>query len=389
MKENNGNKELRTIVSPSYYGEFSCIADQCSFTCCKEWNIAVDSQTYHDWKGTCHEGMDLTSYTVPKEGTHAMKLNSEKRCPFLADNELCRLVMQHGEDVLSDTCATFPRQIHEYDDRIEASLVSCCPEVIDIMSRQDRIDIDAQDKAGVIKLEEWQQSPLARLRGTIMNIIQNPVLDMNMELMIIFEVMLGILDNKGATDQELRQCESDDYLKRMAADISTMDFDEVETFLEGNELYLDLVDNYKKEGFYKEQLKDVVGLAEKIEQGYMEEQLPEILKEFKEHFQKYDKLFRNYIAAEFFTNAIVPDCSLESMVVMVQWISLQYVAMRQDIFLNWMLNKSDIEYEDVRTSIVLISRITGYDQKDIFEYLDSSFQSRIWEWGYEALIVGK
>ena len=29
-------------MKPDYYEDFTCIADRCSFTCCREWKIGVD-----------------------------------------------------------------------------------------------------------------------------------------------------------------------------------------------------------------------------------------------------------------------------------------------------------------------------------------------------------
>ena len=45
-------------------------------------------------------------------------------------------------------------------------------------------------------------------------------------------------------------------------------------------------------------------------------------------------------------------------------------------------------YETVRDYLVVITRMTGYDEEDIYEYLENSFESLLWEWGYFALIVG-
>ena len=33
--------------------------------------------------------------------------------------------------------------------------------------------------------------------------------------------------------------------------------------------------------------------------------------------------------------------------------------------------------------------MTGYEEADIYEYLENSFEELIWEWGYLALITGK
>ena len=44
-------------------------------------------------------------------------------------------------------------------------------------------------------------------------------------------------------------------------------------------------------------------------------------------------------------------------------------------------------YETVRDYMVVISRMTGYEDEDIREYLENSFAELIWDWGYFALII--
>ena len=37
-------------IRPDYYDKFTCIADQCTITCCQEWKIGVDADTNRKWK---------------------------------------------------------------------------------------------------------------------------------------------------------------------------------------------------------------------------------------------------------------------------------------------------------------------------------------------------
>ena len=99
---------------PSYYKNFICIADKCPITCCQEWNIGVDDTTYDRW---CHTAPPndmpylhkiLSDYTSLREHQHMITLNEEKKCPFLCKNKLCRLVLHHGNDILSETCTISP-----------------------------------------------------------------------------------------------------------------------------------------------------------------------------------------------------------------------------------------------------------------------------------------
>lgn len=61
--------------------------------------------------------------------------------------------------------------------------------------------------------------------------------------------------------------------------------------------------------------------------------------------------------------------------------------------LKWSLDADGIpaeealDYETVREYMVVISRMTGYEDEDIREYLENSFAELIWDWGYFALII--
>ena len=85
--------------------------------------------------------------------------------------------------------------------------------------------------------------------------------------------------------------------------------------------------------------------------------------------------------------------NLEHMVLQMQWIAIAYAAIRQSLFLKWCLDADGIpaeealDYETVREYMVVISRMTGYEDEDIREYLENSFAELIWDWGYFALII--
>ena len=37
------------IYQPDYYDKFQCTASKCPMTCCMQWRIAVDDETFHKW----------------------------------------------------------------------------------------------------------------------------------------------------------------------------------------------------------------------------------------------------------------------------------------------------------------------------------------------------
>ena len=104
-------------MKPDYYEDFTCIADRCSFTCCREWKIGVDEDTFAKWKHTltpeemcvADRGQQtkkekLSGYVTKKDGGRVIGLNKEKNCPFLNGKKLCRLVLTYGDEILSQTC---------------------------------------------------------------------------------------------------------------------------------------------------------------------------------------------------------------------------------------------------------------------------------------------
>jgi lysine-N-methylase len=46
-------------------------------------------------------------------------------------------------------------------------------------------------------------------------------------------------------------------------------------------------------------------------------------------------------------------------------------------------------YDKIRDIIVVMARVTGYDDTGIMDYLQRRFKSPVWDWGYFALLSGK
>ena len=172
---------------------------------------------------------------------------------------------------------------------------------------------------------------------------------------------------------------------------------------ERNELFLDLAENYRREGLYEKYLEPVAQLAEQLSEQGIDEEVVKEWQEFEVQFLKYQPLMRRFLLTELYADSLKPEGNLEEMVVQVQWIAMEYAAIRHVVFLHWLLSqgegnfceegiltscRKEIPYEDVRDCMVVISRMTGYEEDDIYEYLENSFEHIIWDWGYFALICG-
>ena len=381
-------------MSVNYYSQFKCIADQCSLSCCQEWRIAVDDETHKKWEalklgevayeGETYESHKLCDCTKKDEGGHIVKLKEDKKCPFLNQKKLCRLVMELGEGYLSETCSTFPRQINVFDDRTEYSLATCCPVVVDLLNEsQEQVKFQQEGST------PQKDSLLMAIREMMITIMENQSYTLPQRMMIIFYVLLDLYSKKQMSEEEVKKCSTQGYTQPIARVIEKMKFDKLDSFFERNELFLDIVENYRKQKLYVSYIEDIAAIGEILEEKYTDEVLEDKLARFEEKLLDYEKLLKNYVVAELLGNLLMPDMNLKELIIAYQWIVLEYSVMKQGIFLRWLEEgEGDIPYTMVRDYITVISRVTGYDQDDIIEYLENSFEEVVWEWGYLALIVG-
>jgi len=376
---------MKKEVKIDYYDSFTCIADKCSFTCCQEWKISVDDATYIKWKHlslTKQNNNYLAQYVEEKDNTRVIALNEQKQCPFLNEQKLCNLVLNLGDEVLSETCAIFPRQIHEFADRKEYSLVSCCPEVVDLMNQQDEICF-TQSMFGM------EEDILLQIRTMMTIIMQNQHFPISKSVMMIFYILLDIYQKPPVLKKEIDAYKDEAVLKELSDIIHNMQFQSLDTFEENNELFLDMSENYRKQGIYTSYLEPIAVMAENLSRDYDKCKMIAQLQKFEKQFSCYEKVFRKFLVVEIFSNSLMPEADLESIIVMLEWIAMEYAIMRHAIFLSWLLNKQEkLSYTVVRNYIVVISRMMGYDQEDIYDYLEKSFKNIIWEWGYLALLIG-
>ena len=106
---------------PDYYDDFKCIADKCPQTCCAGWLIEIDEEALKRYREKKIDTVDFKHECFYQD--------KEKRCRNLNENGLCKLILEHGEDILCNTCRLFPRHIEEFENVREYSLSISCPEV--------------------------------------------------------------------------------------------------------------------------------------------------------------------------------------------------------------------------------------------------------------------
>lgn len=384
---------------PDYYNKFKCIADKCSITCCQEWKIAVDEATNRKWKKLSADKVsgksdNLSSYTCHKDGSLVIQLDEKHRCPFLSKDKLCHLVMTYSDEVLSETCTLFPREIHRFSTHEERTLMPCCPAVIDLWCEKPVT-------FPVISETMDNLSPAFLIRDNLIKLISDQGLSVEQALLDGLYILLELYKNQPITKAHIQEYYSGHTLNELNTAMEDIHIPDEDTFIECNELLQDLSVNYRKEGLYTAFLKPLLTEACKYSNIYsqsdnnsMGRTLQTSQKQFYSLITDYDIVFRNYLANELFSDLILPETAstkkiIEHMIIKMQWIMIEYTAIRQSLFLWYSHNaNSPFTYETIREHIVIISRMTGYDDDDIREYLENSFANLIWDWGYAALIMG-
>lgn len=372
-------------VRPDYYEKFQCIADRCTITCCQEWKIGVDNETNRKWKKllppdtVVDKKKNLSAYTVNKDGMRVIALDEKHRCPFLNEEKLCRLLCTYTDRVLSDTCTQFPREVHRFSTHEEETLMPCCPAVIDIWKDAKEIVFP--------KVDREYKNHLFVIREHMMELLEDSTQRLEDQLKQGFYILLELNKQDSLTMQLVNEYFSGESVAQLREAIAQIPMDELDSMDECNELLQDLAVNYQKEGLYKKYLDPILLQAKQLSETYAADTMCEDLQLFEKQFRQWQPLLRKFLLNEFYSDLLVPDGDLESMIVSMQWIGMEYAVIRHSVFLKW-LERKQFTYEELRDYMVVITRMTGYEQEDIVEYLQNSFEFLVWDWGYFALVTG-
>ncbi len=126
----------RTVLTPQYMHEFTCIGPACEDSCCIGWRVNVDEPTYKKYRKVKHPELKplmdkqvTRNRSTPSATNYAkIKVQKDSRCPFLAEDMLCNIHRTLGEEYLSLTCATYPRTCNDVNGVLERSATMSCPE---------------------------------------------------------------------------------------------------------------------------------------------------------------------------------------------------------------------------------------------------------------------
>ncbi len=171
------DKSKTGVFAPNYYSEFRCIADRCRHSCCIDWEICIDDRTLEKYR-KMQDIMDTISLC---EDGACFALAENGRCPHLNEAGLCRIILSHGEEYLSDICQNHPRFFNEVGmGRTEAGLGLVCEEACRLILESEKPFALTQTEMpdAFFDIEDDEDAPLSfdplPQRERIFAIIQAP-----------------------------------------------------------------------------------------------------------------------------------------------------------------------------------------------------------------------
>ncbi len=131
------NEEMKNTY-PSYYKEFSCIANKCPDTCCAGWTVVTDPESLEKYNKTVSAfGDKIRSVIAVDEDGDSIFTPINNRCPFLLDSGLCEMYIELGHESLCRTCRQYPRHITYFGARSETGLSLSCPEAARLIMQSE------------------------------------------------------------------------------------------------------------------------------------------------------------------------------------------------------------------------------------------------------------
>ncbi len=164
---------------PTYAAGFRCIGASCEDTCCRGWPIPLDKKTYQQYRDFPSESLasrvsqyvTISAKPNPPDSHFARIVPTASGvCPFFNSERMCDIHKEHGPQLLSTTCSTYPRALNRVDGALEGSLLLSCPEA----ARNVLLNPDVMQIAGNLDSGEFRTDYVVRLAGNRTSSIRKP-----------------------------------------------------------------------------------------------------------------------------------------------------------------------------------------------------------------------
>lgn len=284
------------------------------------------------------------------------------------------------------TCHRFPRIENSFGHRRELSLSCACPEVVELISSfEGKIELVSENNIYSINDFSFKSEAFeVKLRKVLIDLCQNDNFLLEERFIAGFEMLLNILGLEGESENnklnELGKYRKADYVKNLIHKYRNIDINFDETIEELNNLFLDIVMNYKNVHGLENILKEISDIAENTNIKGISAQW----NTYKSLINQYSLVLENCIAAKIYSTCTSSE--IEDMTISFEIIILEFLLMRYAVFLKYCINK-EFDMENIKNFITAFSRIIGNNSGAVIEYFSDQFGEDILAIDYLSLIT--
>lgn len=195
--------QIHKTIKPIFVTQFQCVGPECLMSCCRGWTIGIDKKTHQKYVLSSHAEIaaiakeNLILQRKGKSNYSRVRLNDKGDCPFIDENKLCMVHRDLGEEALSHTCSTYPRNSTRYQDETRHTMTLSCPEVVrrvlfdpNAMLLQEQDELVARYKTNLIGQRQSVSQTQQVIHLFAWNLIQSPSRNIEENLMALAQFIL-------------------------------------------------------------------------------------------------------------------------------------------------------------------------------------------------------
>lgn len=172
---------------PVYYDKFVCLGAECQDTCCKDWRIAIDGNSYKNYRQQSGEwGRRL--YREIDHKNRSFRLHG-RTCAFYNREGMCDIYKKMGRQGLCSGCRDYPRHREDYGEIQEIMLSLSCPEAARLILEDEfqgawREQYREGKPTNAVAEKAFLQD-LQELRQVMTNLIKNRAVGWNQRMAMV------------------------------------------------------------------------------------------------------------------------------------------------------------------------------------------------------------
>lgn len=340
-----------SVLKPVFYDDFYCIADACSYTCCGGWKIAIDETTAK----TYQEMPEVWSGCEGKEQVK-IRLSEDGMCPFLDEQGLCKLVIKYGPDILSETCAKFPRARYISVGMEEHYLSNACPAVLQLL--KDTLPPLSFVMEGYPE-NNWE----LQCRNQMIDLAQIEDFCLWIRLYVIYQFARRIEKDEDAAKIVI-QYNSVEYLLAVRENIEDISIDKEIQLIKINDLFSCVNAKIRGKLGYIWYVKPMLQMKLKLDVLVGEWEL------FNQCLQKENGFFENLFVNYIYNNILLwRDCYGITYKQGVEILLIEYSMVRYTLFLWWANHEHTYTHEDLYGIICYYARIMEHSPSTALDFV--------------------